>query len=56
MADARSRNPAELVKHYTDLITGERLKLEETLVNIAEYAEALRRVAVDTHQRLLTRD
>lgn len=56
MADARSRNPADLVKHYSDLIMEERRKLEESLAAITEYAEHLRRVAQDAQQRLLTRD
>jgi hypothetical protein len=56
MAEARLKNPAEAVKHYVSLINGEYAKIDESLQNIAEYADQLRRVAVDTHQRLLTRD
>jgi hypothetical protein len=55
MVDARSRNPADLMKYYTDLIMEERRKLEECLANIAEYANQLQRVAHDAGQRLLTR-
>jgi hypothetical protein len=51
-----SQNPADLVKHYTDLIIEERRKLEEALAAISEYANQLRRVADDAGQRLLTRD
>jgi hypothetical protein len=56
MVDARNRNPADLVKYYTDLITAERAKLEESLAAISEYADQLKRVTTDTYQRLLTRD
>jgi hypothetical protein len=56
MADARTRNPADLVKYYVDLINGERAKIDEALLAIAEYADQLRRVTLDTHQRMLTRD
>jgi hypothetical protein len=51
-----SQNPADLVKHYTDLIVESRLKLEEALAEIAEYAKQLQRITSETHQRLLTRD
>jgi hypothetical protein len=52
----RTQNPADLVKYYTDLIVGERRKIEESLAAIAEYADQLRRVCNDAGQRLLTRD
>lgn len=52
----RTANPAEAVKHYSELILEERRKLEEAMAAIAEYAEQLRRVASDSEQRLLTRD
>jgi hypothetical protein len=55
MADARSRNPADLVKYYTDLILASRAKLEEALAEIAEYAEQLRRVADDAGRKLISR-
>lgn len=55
MADIRSKNPADLVKYWVDVINEEHRKLAESLRNIAEASEALRRVTVDT-QRLLTRD
>jgi hypothetical protein len=51
-----SQNPADLVKYYTDMIVAERIKIEEALAAIAEYADQLRRVAADAGQRLLTRD
>jgi hypothetical protein len=56
MPDARSRNPADLVKYYTDLILDERRKLEEALAAIAEYAEQLRRVTEDAGRRLIARE
>jgi hypothetical protein len=56
MVDARSRNPADLVKYYTDAIIAERIKIVDAMAAIAEYAEQLRRVTSETHQRLLTRD
>jgi len=56
MATRTQGNPADLVKHYSDLIMAERAKLEEALANIAEYANQLRRVADDAGRRLLTRD
>jgi hypothetical protein len=56
MTDKRMTNPADMVKHLTDLILDERRKLEEALANISEYSEQLRRVASDTERRLLTRD
>jgi hypothetical protein len=56
MVDARSKNPAELVKYYVELIQDERRKLEEALAAISEYAAQLKRVTDDTAQRLLTRD
>ena len=56
MTNMRSRNPADLVKYYIELISEERQKLEESLAAITEYAEQLRRVAHDAQQRLLTRD
>jgi hypothetical protein len=55
MADTRGRNPADLVKHYTDLIMAERVKLEEALAAIAEYADQLRRVAEDAGRKLIGR-
>ena len=55
MVDKRTHNPADLVKHYTDLINEERLKMEECFANIVEYADQLRRVADDARQRLIAR-
>jgi hypothetical protein len=55
MVDARSRNPADLVKYYVDLIQEERHKLEECLAALTEYADQLRRVTQDAQQRLLER-
>lgn len=52
----RMRNPADAVKYYTDLINEERVKLEEALAAITEYAKRLQQVTAETHQRLLTRD
>jgi hypothetical protein len=54
--DAKSKNPADLVKYYTDLILEERRKLEESLAAISEYANQLRRITDDTGRRLLSRD
>ena len=53
---ARNANPADLVKHYTDLIMVERGKLEDALSNIAEYADALRKVTIETSRRLISHD
>jgi hypothetical protein len=56
MIDRRSvKNPADLVKYYSDLIMEERRKLEEALAAISEYADQLRRVAEDAGQRLISR-
>lgn len=52
----RSQNPADLVKHYIDLIAESRRKLEESLSEIAEYSERLHRITAETSQRLLSRD
>lgn len=49
-------NPADLLKHYTDMINVERANIEQSLRNIAHYGEQLTNIAVDTNQRLLTRD
>jgi hypothetical protein len=56
MADSRTRNPADAVKFYVDAINAERQKIDDALMAIAEFAEQLRRVTMETHQRLLTRD
>jgi hypothetical protein len=56
MADARMRNPSDAMKHYIDFINEKRLEIDECLRAIAEASLALNRVAVDTQQRLLTRD
>lgn len=56
MATTRSQNPADLVKHYIDLIAESRRKLEESLSEISEYSERLHRITADTNQRLLSRD
>jgi len=55
MVDQRTKNPADLVKYYSDLIMEERGKLEASLAAIVEYAEQLRRVASDAGQRLISR-
>jgi hypothetical protein len=57
MADTRGmRNPSDAMKHYIDFINEKRLEIDECLRAIAEASLALNRVAVDTQQRLLTRD
>jgi len=56
MVDARSRNPADLIKYYSELIMLERRKIEEALSAISEYAEQLGRVTNETQQRMLTRE
>jgi hypothetical protein len=55
MAERRTPNPADLVKYYTDLISAERIKLEDCLAAISEYAEQLKKVADDTGRRLIGR-
>jgi len=52
----KTKDPADLIKYYTDQIMIERDKMMEALRTIAEYAEELRRITTDTTRKLLTRD
>lgn len=51
----RMQNPADLIKHFIDLINQEQNKIEESLAAIADYAEKLQHITEDSRQRLLSR-
>lgn len=54
--DKRTPNPADVIAHLTRKIMEEQRTIAESMANIAEYADQLRRLTEDTERRLLTRD
>ena len=56
MVDARSKNPADLMKYHSDGILDARNRVLEALADMKYHSEQLLKVTTDSGQRLLTRE